>query len=176
MLFSFSNGPQVLNIPSDEVKNNLPEIIKIFESKTTDNVKKNKLCRLHLYPKRKYEKADFLVKNFKGNKELQKRIDGILAWRKETGFKRKKIENEPTKEELQLAQEKAAEVADKKWREENPERYKKFLAAQKLYFAKKQDILKKGREGYWENHKKEHEEAVKELNKLGAEYYRLGRR
>ena len=148
--------------------NNLPEIIDVLKSADSVNLKINKLYRLRVFPERKNKMAKIIVNNFKDNKQLSDRITMLLNDRVKTNFKRIKIENRPTKEEMRNVQIKAWEDKQEKWRKAHPEEYKRQQKAQKLYFEKVKYISEKGQK-YWENHKEELEKKIAEIKKLKAQ-------
>jgi hypothetical protein len=167
-VFLFSSSPARFVIPPGDVMNNLPEIIDVLKSADSVNLKINKLYRLRVFPERKNKMAKIIVNNFKDNKQLSDRIAVLLNDRVKTNFKRIKIENRPTKEEMRNVQIKAWEDKQEKWRKAHPEEYKRQQKAQKLYFEKVKYISEKGQK-YWENHKEELEKKIAEIKKLKAQ-------
>jgi hypothetical protein len=167
-LFLFSDNPVKFIIPPDDVMNNLPEIIDVLKSADSDNLKINKLYRLRVFPERKNKMAEVIVSNFKDNKQLSDRITMLLNDRLKTNFKRIKIENKPTIEELRNAQIKAWKVKEERWRKEHPGEYKRQQEIRKLYFEKVKYISKKGQK-YWDNHKEELQKEIAEIKKLKAQ-------
>lgn len=167
-VFLFSENPEKLILSPGDVKNNLPEIIDVLNSTDSDNVKINKLYRLRVFPERKNKRANMLAENYKSNDQLSRRIADILIERKTANFKRVKVEDKPTKEELIIVKKQAFENAQKEWRKKYPEEYKRKQKNQKLYLEKLQYISKKGKK-YWEEHKEELEKEIDEIKKLKAQ-------
>jgi hypothetical protein len=164
-VFLFSSSPARFVMPPGDVMNNLPEIIDVLKSADSDNLKINKLYRLRVFPDRKNEMARVIVDNFKEAKQLSDRIAMLMEERARTKFKRIRIEDQPTIEELRNARIKAWKEQQRKWREKHPEEYERQQEIRKLYFEKMKRVSEKGKK-YWDNHKGELKKIFEEIKEL----------